>query len=134
MEKLFDIEKKLELTRQVRSRYDRDKNDMAQREWLLYGKASPEPNTLYTASDMKLADEELPFSAFKLRLLLSAGLFLLLIICDISGKTFFGISTEQCFQAIAQDYESSITQWVNAASHGTAELAVPVSQTQQNDQ
>ena len=129
MEKLLDIEKKLELTRQVRSRYDRDKNDLAKREWLLYGKASTDANTPYAADDIP-PDEELPFSSFKLRLLFSAGLFLLLIICDISGKPFFGMPAEQCFQTISQDYESSISQWVNAASHGDVKFAVPASQTQ----
>lgn len=132
MENHFGIEKKLELMQQVRSRYDRDQNDMIRREMLLYGKTG---NTRTMGTDpygdqienpfmsqmqqTSPAQEEQPFSTFTLRILLSAGLFLLLIICDISGKNFFGLPPAECFQAISKDYESSITQWVNAASNFT---------------
>lgn len=129
MENHFGIEKKLELMQQVRSRYDRDQNDMIHREMLLYGKtgnvrtigADPysdqmENHYMSQMQQTSPAQDEQPFSTFTLRVLLSAGLFLLLIICDISNKNFFGIPATQCFQAISKDYESSITQWVNAAS------------------
>lgn len=115
MENHFEIEKKLELMQQVRSRYDRDRNDLAHREFILYGKTDQAGDI--AVSGMPQAQEEPPVSTFMLRILLSAGLFLLLIICDLSGENFFGIPTEQCFHALSKDYESSITQWVNAASH-----------------
>lgn len=115
MDNHFDIEKKLELMQQVRSRYDRDRNDLAHREFILYGKTEEAGNI--TVPGMPQTQEEPPVSTFMLRVMLSAGLFLLLIICDLSGNPFFGMPTEQCFQALSKDYESSITQWVNAASH-----------------
>lgn len=98
----FTIDKKLELLEQVRSRYDHDQSDLARREWILYG----------NMPEAAQAPEEQPFSSFSLRLLLAVGLFLLLIICDLSGKNFFGFTTAQCFQAISQDYESSITRFL----------------------
>ncbi|MBP3205867.1 MAG: hypothetical protein J6M66_10660 [Lachnospiraceae bacterium] len=126
MEPLLDVEKKLELMQQVRSRYEQDRNDLAHRESILYGKTGSqsydpyrqEPGNTPAGSGLQNQEEQ-PLSAFALRILFSAGLFLLLLLCDISGKNFFGMPPEKCFQIIAQDYESSITRWVDAASHVT---------------
>ena len=127
MDNHFTVDKKLELLHQVRSRYDRDQGDLARREMILYGKTSAAEygENSYNTTDAAMPgqDEALPFSTFSLRLLVSLGLFLLLIICDLSGKDFFGLPASQCFQVISQDYESSITQWVNAASHAVKDSA-----------
>ena len=109
------LEKKLELMQQVRSRYNRDQSDLAQRERILYDVPRKEPETVPE-------QDVLPFPSLAMRFLFAVGLGTLLILCDLSGRPFFGISTEQCFQAISEDYESSITQWVNAASHPNGSL------------
>ena len=96
------IEKKLELMRQIRSQNERNQFDMSRREQIVYEECD---------------EEEEEFQTFPLRVLLSVALLLLIIICDMSGKSFMGIQAGQCFEAIATDYESSITAWVNAASH-----------------
>ncbi len=114
------IEKKLELMRQVRARNEQNRFDMCRREQILYGRTTPvhasnerlwEQNTY-----MEDTDEAEGLQTFPLRILLSLGLFLLIIICDMSGKSIMGINAGQCFETIAVDYESSITAWVDAAS------------------
>ncbi len=108
------IEKKLELMRQIRSKNERDRFDMSRREQIVYGK-SMEPVSQATYLTEK-SDEENALPTFPLRALLAVTLFLLIIICDMSGKSFMGMETKECFEAIATDYESSITAWVDAAS------------------
>ncbi len=113
------VSKKLELIQQIRSRYQQDRYDMFHREKLLYGRTTPLP---VDNGDMKEGtvgeyDEEEHFSTLPLRTLLAVGLFLLIIVCDMSGKSFMGIQPGQCFSAISADYESSIAKWVDAASN-----------------
>lgn len=113
------IEKKLELMRQIRSRNERDRFDMSRREQIIYGRSADSLPLASAAGVTDLDDEEEEFQTFPLRILLSVALFLLIIICDLSGKSFMGIHSEQCFSAISKDYESSITAWVDAASEKT---------------
>lgn len=109
------VEKKLELMRQIRSKSERDRFDMSRREQILYGKTSePVANPIPYYSVESNEEEELP--TFPLRTLLAIAIFLMIIICDMSGKSFLGMQTTECFEAIAKDYESSITAWVDAAS------------------
>lgn len=115
------VEKKLELMRQIRSRNERDRFDMSRREQIVYGKsmgtmAQSLPQTTFM-DDEDYEEQGLP--TFPLRALLSVALFLLIIICDLSGKSFLGINANQCFAAISKDYESSITAWVDAASENS---------------
>lgn len=111
----FTVDKKLELISQIRSRYQQDRYDMFRRERLLYGKVTPIP-TENEETAVDEYDEEISFSTLPLRTLVAVGLFLLVIICDMSEKSFMGIHPSQCFSAISTDYESSITKWVDAAS------------------
>ncbi len=97
------VDKKLELMHQIRSRNERDRMDMSRREMIVYGAS-------------KEAEPEEELSTFPVRILLSVALFLLIVVCDLSGKSILGINAAQCFQVIGQDYESSITAWVDAAS------------------
>ena len=112
----ISVEKKLELMRQIRSKNERDRFDMSRREQIIYGKSmdySAARSTIYIPEEMN-EEEELP--TFPLRALFAVALFLLIIVCDMSGKSFMGIQSAQCFEAIATDYESSISAWVDAAS------------------
>lgn len=113
------IEKKLELMQQVRARNEQNRFDMCRREQILYGRTSPEfvsDERSWEKNTYVDDNEEEGLQTFPLRILLSLGLFLLIIIGDISGRSFMGINAKQCFEAIAVDYESSITEWVDAAS------------------
>lgn len=117
------VEKKLELLKQIRSRNQRDRYDMFYRENLLYGRSKIFPVkksfSMEDAEDMENYGREYPeeeIQTFPLRVLLALGLFLMIIVCDMSGRSFMGIWPDQCFSAISADYESSITAWVNAAS------------------
>lgn len=116
----FTVDKKLELMRQIRSRYQKDRSDMFRREQLLYGRTSVYPSDEIGMREMdELEDEGEPIQTFPLRILLAVALFLLIIICDMSGKSFLGIRAEQCFYAISADYEKSITTWVETVSDQT---------------
>ncbi len=110
----FTVDKKLELMRQIRSRYQQNRYDMFHRERLLYGRSNMTFSEEETPDDL-MEDTE-PYNSFPLRILLALGLFLLIIICDLSGRSIFGIQPSQCFSAISADYESSINAWVDAAS------------------
>lgn len=123
------VEKKLELMRQIRSRYQRDRYDLFHREQVLYGRAKPIPGEesmrkaffVDSMDEMENYDEDdaESFQTFPLRMLLAVGLFLLIIVCDMSDKSFLGLEASQCFSAISADYESSISAWVDAASAQT---------------
>lgn len=123
------VEKKMELMRQIRDRYQQDRYDMFHRERVLYGRTTPIP----AESGIPLEEDDMEgdgesFQTFPLRMLLAVGLFLLIIVCDMSGRSFLGIQASQCFSAISADYESSISAWVDAASGQT------VSDTKVSDQ
>lgn len=112
------IEKKLELMRQIRSRNERDRFDMSRREQIIYGKSMGTTSGTFSV-DMDADDEEELMSTFALRILLATALLIFVIMCDLSGKSFMGITSTQCFTAIGKDYESSILAWVDAASENT---------------
>ena len=109
----FSVDKKMELLRQIRARHQQDRNDLVRREKILYGMTGD-----YAADDLaeEPLDDELRFNSFPIRIMMAVGLFLLIVICDMSGKSFMGIETAQCFSAISEDYESSVTAWVNSAA------------------
>ena len=111
----LNVERKLELTKQIRSQNAKDRFDLSRREQIIYGKTTE--NTIansFTYDENEAEEDTLP--TLPLRFLLAVGLFLMIIMCDVSGESFLGISAKQCFEAIGQDYESSITAWVDAAS------------------
>lgn len=116
----FTVDKKLELMRQIRSRYQQNRYDMFHRERLLYGKSAAFPEKAYPEDPYpEDAEDAETYHTFSLRILLALGLFLLIIICDLSGRSFFGIQASQCFSAISADYENSIDAWVDAVSADT---------------
>ncbi len=110
------VEKKLELMRQIRDRYQQDRYDMFHRERVIYGRTTPIPSEREDPLEDYDEPEGESFQTFPLRVLLALGLFLLIIVCDMSGKSFMGIQAGQCFSVISADYESSISAWVDAAS------------------
>ncbi len=105
MEQL-SVEKKLQLINQVRARYDRDQNDLWDREQILYGK---------TSAGVDAQDRQEP-SAFGLRLAAALLAFLLVLFMDQNGKTLFGVSSEAVFDSIARD---SLLDAKESLSQGT---------------
>ncbi|MCM1090669.1 MAG: hypothetical protein NC092_05780 [Butyrivibrio sp.] len=116
----ISVTKKLELIKQIRSRYQQDRYDMFHRERLLYGRTTPIPVENDELAKEAVSEEE-SFSTFPLRVLVAAVLFVMIILCDISGKSFLGIPSSRCFSAISADYESDITKWAEAASNAASQ-------------
>lgn len=113
----FSVEQKLELVQQVRSRYYRNQSDLMNREQILYGKAlTRTPETEFHQPQLSSETTQEPLitdNTVKLRYALAAVLVLLIILFDKSGTTIAGISMEQVFSAIENDYEEAIDAWVS---------------------
>lgn len=113
----FSVEQKLELVQQVRSRYYRNQSDLMNREQILYGKAlTRTPETEFHQPQLSSETTQEPLitdNTVKLRYALAAVLVLLIILFDKSGTTIAGISMQQVFSAIENDYEEAIDAWVS---------------------
>ena len=112
------MEQKLQLVRQVRSRYHENQYDLSNRERILYGKTSIVPSR---AGYMSPYDEgygdpylpegqPVPFS--KLRLWLALFLVTAVILLDQNGTEVAGITAEKIFEVISADYEEVLETWV----------------------
>lgn len=106
----FSTQQKLQLTRQVRERYQQDRQDLGQREQLLYGRTlsyfEEEPPYSY--------DDEANYSGMGdkssgkggtlgLRILLAAILVCLLALADRRGDTLFGLTSGQILEYLRYD-------------------------------
>lgn len=122
------MEQKLQLIRQVRSRYHEDRYDLSNRERLLYGRSGllPEDRAEYPApyeddpyrdpyGDISLSGNS-PFSFLRLRFLIAALLMAAVIIMDKNGMDVAGITTEKIYEMISADYEEKIEEWVETMS------------------
>ena len=139
------MKKKMELVHQVRSQYHRNQSDLMSREQILYGNRKIERNAKSTQSNtgikgndsIKGNDDRKDNNSIdsngsvnsinsvnsiegientlKFRLAIAGILLLLVILFDISEKSFVGISTEQLFQTIGMDYGTMMEQWVETA-------------------
>ena len=108
-----NTEKRLQLLKQIRSRYNDDQRDLSNREMILYGRS-----TRSVTGD--IGQEELPdmeqVSYFRIRLILAVLLFATVIFMDVNGIELAGITAEKIFQAISADYEEVIETWAAEAS------------------
>jgi len=116
------MEQKLQLVQQVRSRYHENQYDMSNRERILYGKTSRNPDLRYVSAYRDAYEEPMEgtngtISFFKLRMFVALLLLAAVIIMDKNGFSVAGITTEQIFQAISADYEEKIEEWVEALSY-----------------
>ena len=135
----------MELVHQVRSQYHRNQSDLMSREQILYGNRKIGKNAKSTQSNagikgndsIKGNDDRKDNNSIdsngsvnsinsvnsiegientlKFRLAIAGILLLLVILFDISEKSFVGISTEQLFQTIGMDYGTMMEQWVETA-------------------
>lgn len=111
----FSVEQKLELVQQIRSRYYRNQSDLMSREQILYGRTQVRrPEGEYQPASGAHAEETAPGDdTVKLRYALAAILVLLIILFDKSNTTIAGVSMEQVFTEIENDYEEVIDVWIN---------------------
>lgn len=115
------MEQKLQLLRQVRSRYEEDQYDMSNRERILYGRTSITPEkmggaSLYGDSYREgLPEGQMP-SSFRLRLFLAIFLVMTVIVMDKNDMTLAGITPEKIYEVISADYEEAIEAWVEQFS------------------
>lgn len=106
------MEQKLALIQQVRSSHDRNQFDLTNRERILYGKTSSRSylqNGFYD-TPYKNPDEieDTGMMLFKLRFMIAAVLLAAVILLDLKGGSFAGITTGEMFDAIARDYTTEI--------------------------
>lgn len=120
-----NVEQKLQLVQQVRSRYQENRYDLSNRERILYGRTSVGPETMDQAYPCKgqyglYGDtdpaEAQPLSFFKLRMWIALFLVTAVIVMDRNGSEMAGITAEKVFQMISVDYEEVIEAWVETIS------------------
>lgn len=109
------VEQKLQLLRQVRSRYQENQYDMSNRERILYGRTGFTPEREYPYED-EMPLGEAPFSFFRLRFLIAALLLAAVIIMDKNGTNLAGITSEKIFEMISADYGEQVEEWVETLS------------------
>lgn len=109
----ISTQQKLQLTRQVRERYYQDRQDLGQREQLLYGKPlsyfEEEPAPDYgevTDYGSGYGGGGERAGTLGLRILLAAVLLCLLALADRRGDTLFGLTSRQIGEYIRLDYTS----------------------------
>ena len=116
------IEQKLQLVRQVRSRYHENQYDLSNRERILYGRTSVVPEREgYAASPYDedydgTLPEGRPLSLMKIRLWIALLLVVMVIIMDTNGMSIAGITSEKIFELISADYEEVIESWAENMS------------------
>lgn len=102
------LKQKLALIQQIRSDYDKNQFDLSNRERILYGRTSSRSYS----SDMSYnnLDEDIDTSVvfIKLRFMIAAVLMAAIILLDLKGGSFAGITPGEMFDAIAKDYTVEI--------------------------
>lgn len=109
----ISAQQKLQLTRQVRERYYQDRQDLGQREQLLYGRPlsyfeeGPAPGYgEVTDYGSRYGGGGEKAGTLGLRILLAAVLVCLLALADRRGDTLFGLTSRQIGEYIRLDYTS----------------------------
>ncbi len=108
------VEQKLEMVKQLRSRYHEDQYDMGNRERILYGRTSPRAEE--GIGDYGLEEAPPRPSTLKLRFLIAVMLFAAVAAMKANGFQVAGITAEKIFEAISTDYEDKIVEWVETMS------------------
>lgn len=105
------MERRLQLVKQIRSRYNEDQYDLSNRERILYGRSSrPAENFSEMEED---AAWDAPVSFFRIRLVVAIILLAAVIAIDLNGTKIAGITAEDIFRAISADYGNMIDSWMN---------------------
>lgn len=103
------VEQKMQLVRQIRSRYSENQYDIHNRERILYGvqdgaKASVTPGEFN-------GGEEAAVSRFRLRFFLALLFLTALVVMDKNHIEVAGITAEMVQGVISADYEEEIDAW-----------------------
>lgn len=107
-------EKRLQLLKQIRAKYNEDQRDLTDREMILYGRSSR--TSTKDLSEQEAPLDEAPVSFFRIRLILAVLLFAAVILMDMDGMEMAGITADKIFQAISANYEEVIDSWTQALS------------------
>lgn len=118
----ISTEQKLELVKQIRSKYNENLSDLNHRERILYGRTSSygqgdiggysSVDRSWYYDDYGEGEDVQSFSFGKVRFLIAVILVTGVITLDLSGKSLMGVPMNQVFAVIAQDYEDEIAAWV----------------------
>lgn len=119
----ISTEQKLELVKQIRSKYNENITDMSHRERVLYGRTSysGKPDVISSSSvdrswyyDEPADEDSMEHFGFgRVRLLIAIILLTGVISLDLSEKSLMGVSMDKVFTAISQDYQQEIAAWVS---------------------
>ena len=99
-------EKRLQLVKQIRSKYREDQRDLTNRELILYGKSTRPAADDFYMQETPANTEQISF--FRIRVVFAALLFAAVIFMDMGDRKIAGITAERIFQAISADYEAII--------------------------
>ena len=108
-----NTEKRLQLLKQIRSRYNDDQRDLSNRELILYGRSTRSATEDSRQQEVQPDAEQVSF--FRIRLILAVLLFAAVIFMDMDGMELAGITAEKIFQAISADYENVIETWAEGS-------------------
>jgi hypothetical protein len=117
---------KLELVKQVRESYNRNRYDMADRERVLYGRSSRysydgergsayEDNGLSWDAESGESDKKTVLVSrglFCIRLIAAITVFILFVAMDLKEINVSGICAEDVYNAISQDYTVELDNWI----------------------
>ncbi len=103
-------DRKLELVKQIRSQNHQNRYDLYNREQILYGQTYARENIVLNNDSEEKSTIK---STCKIRFILAALLFGLVIGLDISGKSLAGYNADQIYTLLAENYEEHIEAWVN---------------------
>lgn len=104
-----NTETRLQLLKQIRSRYNKDQRDLTDRELILYGRSTRPVSENLENQETNLDAGQISF--FRIRLVLAVLVFAAVIFMDMNGIELAGITAEKIFQAISADYEEVIETW-----------------------
>lgn len=108
------VEQKLTMLNQLRSQYHKNQSDLMRREQILYGRTSVtsvgETGERWAGTDPE-SDTDSPLkSTFRIRLVIAVILTAIMILYDQNDKKILGVSTEQIYTVIADDYMAEFTE------------------------
>lgn len=105
------MDRKLQLVKQIRSRYNEDQYDLSNRERILYGRSSRPADGFSEMQEDAAWDA--PVSFFRIRLVVAIVLLAAVIAIDLNGIKIAGITAEDIFRAISADYGNMIDSWMD---------------------
>ncbi len=108
------VEQKLTMLNQLRSQYDKNQSDLMRREQILYGRtsvsSSGENSERWAGTDAESFSDTPIKGTFRIRLIIAVILAVIMIVYDKNDKEILGVSTEQIYTVIAEDYIAEFTE------------------------